>query len=111
MVPVSSSKISMMIDEQDVTFFTGSAGEFYFDRSAAMRKGEYPRKEDMGCTLFGEEKPFRSKVIRAGTYTVKAMTGETKNTCTFTVPDSDEMVTEIGDILCREVKTSDAGSL
>jgi len=110
-VPVRFSEISMVFDEQDVTFFTGSAGEFYFDRSAAMRRGEYPREKNMGCTLFGEEKPFRGKVIRAGPYTVNAMIGGTKYTCTFTVPDSDDMIVEIGDILCREVKTSDAGSL
>lgn len=107
-VPVTFAEIYMEIDEEKVMFFTGAKGDFYFDRSVKARTGEYADPAVTGCTFFGEEKPYRGKAIRSGRYSINTVIEGKEHICSFAVPDSDEMIVEIGDIRCREIQTSDA---
>jgi len=107
-VPISFAEVSMEIDEQKVTFFTGASGDFYFDRSATAPTGERLQPGATGCAFFDEEEPFRGKTIRAGHYTVTIMLDGKKHTCSLTVPDSDEMAVEVGTVRCTEVKAPGA---
>ncbi len=101
--PMKYKEVVMVLPEGEVLFDTGGDGEFYMDN---FRQEEKTMEEDERRCVFTEDDDLR--LLKQGVHTVRLLFKEGECEALIDVPASEEMFVEVGDVVCRNVRLTEA---
>ncbi len=97
--PLEYYEITMMAGDQKLAFQTGRGGEFYFEDALPREPG--PGSQDQrSCRSIKERKTRGGGFIKPGIYPASVDYGGQKCAFTITVPITEDVITDIGEIVC-----------
>jgi outer membrane usher protein len=91
-VPIADAELTLDTGEGPLSFWTGAAGEFYFD----SQQVEVDPLSQQGCAALTR---FSGDVLPAGAYPLRVHQGDRTFNSELTIPASSEALTELGEIL------------
>jgi len=96
--------ILMNVGDRKMTFPTGKGGEFYMENSLP-EEATAVAGEKQSCSAIAERRRSGGNVILPGAY--QARVGYEGRNCEFTItyPETDEPITEVGEVVCTPVET------
>jgi outer membrane usher protein FimD/PapC len=104
--PLEYYEITMMVGDKKLAFQTGKGGEFYFEDALPREPG--PGSEDQrSCRSIKERKARGGGVIKPGLYPASVDYGGQKCAFTITVPITEDVITDIGEIVCAAARVSE----
>jgi len=100
--PLEYVEVSLNVGERKITFPTGKGGEFYVENSLPedVSTDKAPAADKQSCRTIAQIIKAGGNTIMPGTYKAVAEYGEGKCEFSLTFPDTQEMITEIGEIEC-----------
>ncbi len=105
--PVEYESVTMSLDDGDVTFETGSDGEFYME-SFQMDARDNSTEDPERC-VFQEESAF---MISPGLHRARVELSDARCDVVFTVPEkTDDVFAEVGDVVCKNVRWKERSAL
>ncbi|MRR06691.1 MAG: fimbrial biogenesis outer membrane usher protein [Deltaproteobacteria bacterium] len=107
MKPLEYDEISVTVDGRPVTLQTGSGGEFYLD-NYSLGGTDGPDSQDLGCSALGKA---GASSFKPGTYTASVLHEGRSCTFSFEIPQSYEMILELGQVTCQFPPRNDSPQL
>ena len=104
--PLEFIEISMKVGEKSVTFPTGKGGEFYLENSIPSEPGAGAATDNMSCRAIAERIKSGGNTILPGTYLATAEYDGGKCEFSITFPETNEAITDIGEIMCVGSQTT-----
>jgi len=102
--PLEFVDILMNVGRRAVTFPTGKGGEFYME-NGLTEDSAAKALDKQSCRAIGERRRSGGNVILPGAY--QAQVEYEGGKCEFTIifPETDEPITEVGEVACNPVET------
>ncbi len=101
-IPMEYVNISLKVGEQEMTFPTGKGGEFYIENTVPKEAME--GADQQSCRAIAERRKTGGKIIKPGVYTASVDYDGEKCVFNITFPETDEVITDIGEVVCKPVK-------
>lgn len=103
--PLEYYEIAMTVGDQKLTFQTGKGGEFYFEDALPRTPGSGP-EDQLSCRSITERRAKGGNVIKPGIYPASVDYGGRKCSFSITVPVTEDVITDIGEIVCAVSRVS-----
>jgi outer membrane usher protein FimD/PapC len=105
--PLEYIEISMKVGEKSVTFPTGKGGEFYVENSLSEEQtaAEDTTEDKQSCRTIAQIIKSGGGTILPGTYKAAAESDEGRCEFSLIFPETEEAITEVGEILCVSPQT------
>ncbi|MGA7828430.1 MAG: fimbria/pilus outer membrane usher protein [Geobacteraceae bacterium] len=94
--PVEFQEVSLMVNERNITFPTGSGGDFDIDLSQSDEFKKVLESEESGCSSMTDSK---SAFLKPGTYQASVMYEGKRYSFALTIPDSKDTFVDLGQII------------
>src|SRR3990172_8309366 len=104
--PLEYYEITMMVGEKKLAFQTGKGGEFYFE-DVLPREAGSGSEDQFSCRSIKERRAKGGSVIKPGIYPASVDYGGQKCGFTIIVPITEDVITDIGDIVCAVTRASE----
>jgi outer membrane usher protein FimD/PapC len=107
-MPLEYVEISLKAGEKSVTFPTGKGGEFYVENTLSDEQTAFEdtTADKQTCRTIAQIIKSGGSTILPGTYKAIAEYADGKCEFSLTFPETEEVITEVGEIQCVDSRTS-----